>query len=101
VTSHAEVNLLELWARPLPAGSRVVSTLKPCRMCAGLVWDQAEDRRHVLVVYGEDDPGRGARATVLDADSAERRRFASGPAEASRVLQVSYRASVGLSSSTP
>jgi tRNA(Arg) A34 adenosine deaminase TadA len=101
VTSHAEVNLLELWGRPLPPGARVVTTLKPCRMCAGLVWDRAEDRSQPLVVYGEDDPGRAARATVLDAGSDERRRFAQDAGEATRVLQEPYRTRVGLSSSTP
>jgi tRNA(Arg) A34 adenosine deaminase TadA len=100
VTSHAEVALLELWGWPLPPGSRVYTTLKPCRMCAGLVWDAASDRSQLLVVYGQDDPGRAAQGTVLDTGSAERRRFARDEEEARRVLQAPYRANVGLSSST-
>jgi tRNA(Arg) A34 adenosine deaminase TadA len=91
VTSHAEVNLVERWLRgsrrPLPRGSRLYSTLKPCKMCAGLVWDAAEEPRDLLVFYAEDDPLRYARETVLDAGSMARRRVARDAADLARVLQ--------------
>ena len=91
VTSHAEVNLVERWLargrRPLPRGSRLYSTLKPCKMCAGLVWDTAEEPRGLLVFYAEDDPLRYARETVLDAGSMARRRVARDAEDLARVLQ--------------
>ena len=40
-TLHAEVNLVQAWwakeARPLPSGSRLYTTLEPCRMCQGMI----------------------------------------------------------------
>jgi tRNA(Arg) A34 adenosine deaminase TadA len=91
VTSHAEVNLVEGWLRAsrrlLPRGSRLYSTLKPCKMCAGLVWDAAEEPRDLLVFYAEDDPLRYARETVLDAGSMARRRVALDAKDLARVLQ--------------
>jgi tRNA(Arg) A34 adenosine deaminase TadA len=89
-TSHAEVNLVEGWLRSgrlLPRGSRVYSTLKPCKLCAGLVWDAAEDPRALAVFYGEDDPLRYARETVLDAGSMARRRVARDAKDLALVLQ--------------
>lgn len=55
-TLHAEVNLIQgLWARtgtgPMP-GSRLVTTLEPCRMCQGMLHDCAP---YVHVVYAEGD----------------------------------------------
>lgn len=69
-TQHAEINLIEsLWKKAgkrLPRGSRLYTTLKPCKMCAGMIWDCAEDVRDLQVIYGEDDPGTNARCTALD-----------------------------------
>lgn len=91
VTSHAEVNLVLGWLRAsrrrLPRGVRVYVALKPCKMCAGLLWDAAEDPFGLQVVYAEEDPGRSARETVLDAGSMARRRVAPGEDELRRVLQ--------------
>jgi len=62
-------------------------TLKPCKMCAGLLWDATEDPLGLQVVYAEEDPGRSARETVLDAGSMARRRVARSEDEFRRVLQ--------------
>lgn len=91
VTSHAEVNLALGWLRAsrcrLPRGVRVYVALKPCKMCAGLLWDATEDPLGLQVVYAEEDPGRSARETVLDAGSMARRRVARSEDEFRRVLQ--------------
>ena len=86
-TLHAEANLIRGWKGPLPPGSIVCTSLKPCRMCAGLIWDASTDRARVLVEYLEDDVGRSAQGTVLDLGSEERRRFSRGTAELSAVCQ--------------
>lgn len=84
-TLHAEVNLVlghVLRARaPLPAGCVVFATLRPCRACAGLLWAAAADPASLRVVFAEDDPGPGARNTVLCHGSEARRRFARTPGE--------------------
>lgn len=91
VTSHAEVNLVEGWLRAsrrlLPRGSRIYSTLKPCKMCAGLVWDAADEPLDLLVFFAEDDPLRYARETVLDAGSMARRLVARDAKDLALVLQ--------------
>lgn len=90
-TSHAEVNLVECWLdgarQRLPPGSRIYSTRKPCKMCAGLAWDAASDPWTLRVFYSEDDPLRYARETVLDAGSMARRRVARDSSELAAVLQ--------------
>lgn len=79
-TLHAEINLIQAYYRknqaPLPRGSKIYTTLKPCKMCAGMIWTAAEDFRAIEVVYGEFDPGPNARVTILDPGSPERRRAA-------------------------
>jgi tRNA(Arg) A34 adenosine deaminase TadA len=66
---HAEINLLLGWweheRRPLPLGCRVITSLKPCRMCAAALVDSTDGGRPT-VVFVEDDPGRYALSTVLD-----------------------------------
>ena len=79
-TRHAEMNLVQGWwehhRRPLPAGCTLWVTLKPCRMCAGAIWEAARNphdaTRDLRVRYLEDDPGPNARLTVLEAGSPER-----------------------------
>ena len=77
-TRHAEVNLIQAYCRkngtPLPAGARVLTTLKSCKMCAGMIWSAASDPSSLRVLYAQDDPGPYARSTVLTPDSFERRR---------------------------
>jgi tRNA(Arg) A34 adenosine deaminase TadA len=90
-TSHAEVNLALGWLRAsrcrLPRDGRVYVTLKPCKMCAGLLWDAAQDPLGLRVVYAQEDPGPCARETVLDAGSMARRRVARSADELRQVLQ--------------
>lgn len=69
-TLHAELNLVQSYYRKhqakLPAGAKLYATLKPCKMCAAMVADAAEDMRTLEVVYAEDDPGPNARNTALE-----------------------------------
>lgn len=69
-TLHAERNLLtSLRAnghRSIPAGSTVLVSLKPCRMCAELLAASAQDIRSIQWIYSEDDPGPLAQNTCLD-----------------------------------
>jgi tRNA(Arg) A34 adenosine deaminase TadA len=73
-TLHAELNLVQSFYRKfgrefgskLPAGSKLFTTLKPCKMCAGMLFDAAEDMRSFEVIYAEDDPGTNARNTALE-----------------------------------
>jgi len=68
-TNHAEMNLLRWWwhkeARALPAGSRLITTLEPCPMCAGAIWECVESREDFLVEYLHADPGRAVQRSVL------------------------------------
>lgn len=67
-TRHAELNLVQaLWysaGERLPAGSRLVCSLKPCRMCAAMIARSALGP--LEVVYLRDDPGRLASGTSLE-----------------------------------
>jgi len=69
-TFHAEVNMLQAYyknhkADPgLPDGARIYTTLKPCKMCAGMIREAAKDINTVAVYYGQNDPG--ALDTALD-----------------------------------
>lgn len=79
-TQHAEVNLLQGYfsrtGRAIPRGTRIITTLKPCRMCAAMIWHCSEDVEAIRVAYGEHDPGPNARVTILDAGSPDRRDWA-------------------------
>jgi tRNA(Arg) A34 adenosine deaminase TadA len=80
-THHAELNLLKNYFEKngisrLRPGSRIYVSLKCCKMCAGAIWEASEDPATIQVFYGEDDQGWGARSTVLDEGSNERRRAA-------------------------
>lgn len=67
-TCHAEVNLLQGCFLNAPGtsldGARLYTTLKPCRMCAGMIHHAGGGKLHVL--YGQGDPGEDAQNTVLD-----------------------------------
>ncbi len=77
---HAELEAIrDAWARTgqkLPAGATLISTLKPCRMCAGLAWWFCENPAQLTVIYRDFDPGPHGRATVLDTGTADRLRWA-------------------------
>jgi len=67
-TQHAEVKLIQGYVRksgPLPVGSKIYTTLKSCKMCAGMIWNAALDPRSLQVFFDQDDPGPKARKTVL------------------------------------
>ncbi len=78
-TQHAEVNLVQSYVatfdRPLPAGSIVVTSLKPCRMCATMLLHACEAPLSLRVRYRDFDPGPKARSTALNQGSPDRRRF--------------------------
>lgn len=71
-TLHAEVNLVQgYFARQrtsLPQGCRVYTTLKPCRMCAGMLWSAYEPllAPRLSVYFAHDDPGPLARGSLLE-----------------------------------
>jgi tRNA(Arg) A34 adenosine deaminase TadA len=78
-TFHAELLLAQKWWAenrvPFPDGARVVVSLKPCKMCAGALWQMAGTPEQLSVIYLEDDLGTFARDTILDSGSLERLRF--------------------------
>lgn len=74
-TRHAEMNLIQGFGKKFPAESHLFVSLKPCRMCAAAIWENAEDIENFRVIYVEDDPGPHAKETLLDLNSAARRRL--------------------------
>lgn len=74
-TRHAEWNLCEGLGMKIPPGARLWVSLKPCRMCAARIWEQAEDPAQIQVIYLENDPGPFAQGTMLDTDSPARLRY--------------------------
>lgn len=81
-TLHAEVNLIQGYCRhvggTLPVGAQIFTTLKSCKMCAGMIWNAAANPLAVRVYYAEFDPGPKARLTVLNAGTFERERAMPG-----------------------
>jgi tRNA(Arg) A34 adenosine deaminase TadA len=77
-TLHAEIKLIQNYYSKhntsLPPGSRIYSTLKPCKMCAGMIWTSASDILSTRIYYAHPDPGPMGKSTVLDAQSFERAR---------------------------
>ncbi|MNL04444.1 tRNA-specific adenosine deaminase [compost metagenome] len=69
-TLHAEVNMVQRYFREtgslLPKGTRIYSTHKPCKMCAGMIFDAAEDPKSLQIFYGVEEAGRLSVQTVLD-----------------------------------
>jgi cytidine deaminase len=68
-TLHAEVNLVQgyfkMFQKKFPQKSIVFSTLKPCRMCTGFLYDWAEDPNLLEIFYETDDPGPFAKNSFL------------------------------------
>jgi tRNA(Arg) A34 adenosine deaminase TadA len=89
---HSELNVLlahwESTRRKLAPGTRLYVTLEPCRACAGLFWELAEDPARVRAYYLEKDPGPATRNSVLDVRSNARRAFARTRAEREAVTLV-------------
>ena len=90
-TLHAEINLIqeffERTGNALPIGSRIYSTLKPCKMCAGMIWHASEN---IQIIYDQFDPGPSGRSTILDPDSFERKRACSDLSPKALVSQMAY-----------
>nr|WP_276599166.1 Bd3614 family nucleic acid deaminase [Nannocystis sp. SCPEA4] len=78
-TFHAEVNTLQsYWKRTgaaVPDGSVLFTTLKPCKMCAGMIQHAGVRRTYM----GQDDPGSHATNTDLDVRGADRLFAVSAP----------------------
>lgn len=72
---HAELNLLHQWwalhGRPPPVGSVVAVSLKPCRMCAALLFESTchGGQPPIEVRYLEEDKGPFASGTAYDTES--------------------------------
>lgn len=75
-TRHAEANLVRSWWQTtrshLPQGATLYCTLKPCKMCAALIWTAAHEHKNVNVVFARFDPGPLAQDTLLSKNGMER-----------------------------
>lgn len=69
-TLHAEIAAImkyyETYGGKLPRGAKIYASMKPCRMCAGMIVDMAEDPDQLEVIYFQDDPGPLAQNTELE-----------------------------------
>jgi cytidine deaminase len=69
-TLHAEVVAIQKYfsetGKKLPTGSVIYTSLKPCRMCAGMLTQLAEDPDQLKAIYFQDDPGPLAKNTELE-----------------------------------
>jgi len=63
---HGETSAIIRLRGVLPAGGAVFSTLKPCKMCGGLISDASSSTMGAF--YGQDDTGDDAAKTALDTD---------------------------------
>src|SRR3546814_10396594 len=61
---HGETSAVMRLGGHVPEGGCVFSTLKPCKMCAGLIHDAGNGT--VKAFYGQDDPVQDAQSTALD-----------------------------------
>ncbi len=96
-TRHAEMNLIQRYfldtGSLIPPGAKIYTSLKPCKMCAGIIHDCAADPSSLQVLYWEDDPGPMAQNTILEAKGLQ-----SGPyAESPSLAPTSALASAGAS----
>ena len=71
-SAHAERRLLEyIWQKQLNLNSHkltLISSLKPCKMCAGL-WISHCPHQDLEIIYLHDDPGPNGQNTAFDQDS--------------------------------
>ncbi|KAB8028115.1 Bd3614 family nucleic acid deaminase [Fluviispira multicolorata] len=90
-TMHAEVNMIQkyysVFNKPLPKGSSIFTTLKPCKMCAGMIWNCAENIFELNLYYLHKDNGSMAKSTVLNCSSTERLRAAKTENEKNIVIE--------------
>lgn len=75
-TLHAEVNLIQNYyrrtGRKIPAGVKIYSTHKPCRMCSGMIHHWSEERDKAFVFYDVKEGGLSTH-TILDQRSLNRK----------------------------
>lgn len=67
-TLHAEVVMVQKFFRrsqSLPRGAKIYVTHKPCKMCAGMIYQMSADR-DISVLYLEEVPGALSQNTILD-----------------------------------
>lgn len=70
-TLHAEMNLVAALSEcVIPPHSKLFTTLKPCKMCAGMIVDSAQDIQSLNIIFAENDPGPRAQNTALDRHNA-------------------------------
>lgn len=69
-TLHAEVRAIQeifkKWQMPLPPGTCIYVSLKPCQMCAAMIAQASENPSSLKVYFCQDDPGIRAKNTVFD-----------------------------------
>lgn len=69
-TLHAEVNLVQTYfqrtGQKIPEGAKIYSTHKPCKMCAGMIYQWSVERNTPFVFYDIEENGRLSSHTVLD-----------------------------------
>lgn len=63
---HAETSALMMYGKPLPAGARIYSTLKPCKMCRAAI-AHFSTGNHFMAYYGQDDQTSAANG-AMDVD---------------------------------
>ncbi|MBC7371193.1 MAG: Bd3614 family nucleic acid deaminase [Bdellovibrionaceae bacterium] len=67
-TLHAEVNMVQRYfqetAKKIPAGAEIITTRKPCRMCAGMIHFWSSDPHSLRITYAEGD--KSSMNTCLD-----------------------------------
>ena len=76
---HAEVNCLQSYYKfnkaaylGVPVNARLYSTLQPCEMCSGMIWESLADQTKARVYYGMVDPAQLKTGTKLHATNTER-----------------------------
>ena len=66
---HAELNLIRTFQTKnktqIPDHSEIWVSLKPCAMCAALIYSGAKNPETIRIVYLEDDPGPFSKNSVL------------------------------------
>ncbi|BBH54174.1 Bd3614 family nucleic acid deaminase [Fluviispira sanaruensis] len=91
-TLHAEINMIQKFynqfRQAIPKGSSIYTTLKPCKMCAGMIWHCAENISDFKVYFLNDDPGSMAKSTVLNCNSIERLRAAKSELEKNIIIEL-------------
>lgn len=69
-TLHAEVNLVQSFfqktGQKIPRGAKIYSTHKPCKMCAGIIYEWSEEREQAFVFYDIEEAGSLSNHTILD-----------------------------------